>query len=71
MPARVSNPSRGHLILLVAVALGALLIVASALPGQALRPEAVYQVVVVHRVDLALVGFAIVFIIGALYLFAG
>jgi len=67
----VSDPSRGRLFFLVAVALGALLVVASALPGQALRPAAVYQVVVVHRIDLALVGFAIVFIIGTLYLLAG
>jgi hypothetical protein len=63
--------SRARLFFLVAVALGLLLVVAAALPGHALRPALVHEVVVVHRIDLALVGVSIVVIVGTLYLLAG
>jgi hypothetical protein len=66
-----TGPSRARLLFLFAVALGLLLVFASALPGQALRPMFVYQVVVVHRLDFALVGFSIVVMVGALYLLTG
>jgi hypothetical protein len=66
-----SGPSRAHLFFLVAVALGLLLVLAAALPGHALRPALVHEVVVVHRIDLVLVGVSIVVIVGTLYLLAG
>ena len=66
-----SGPSRARLFFLVALACGFLLVVASALPGQTLRPALVQEVVVVHRLDLALVGFSIVLIVGTLYLLVG
>jgi hypothetical protein len=66
------NPGTGawrtRLFLVAAMALGFLLLAASALPGHALRPALVHEVVVVHRLDLALVGSAIVVMVGALYL---
>jgi hypothetical protein len=62
---------RTKLFLLAAMALGFLLVVASALPGQALRPAVVHEAVVFHRLDLALVGSAIVVMVGALYLLTG
>jgi hypothetical protein len=65
------GPSRAHLFFLAAVALGLLLVVAASLPGHALRPALVQEVVVVHRIDLALVGVSIVVIVGTLYLLAG
>jgi outer membrane biosynthesis protein TonB len=61
---------RARLLFLIATALGLILVVASTLPGQALRPAIVHEVVAVHRIDLALVGFSIVIIVGALYLLA-
>src|ERR671923_66463 len=65
------GPSRARLFFLAAVALGLLLVVAAALPGHALRPALVHEVVVVHRIDLVLVGVSIVLIVGTLYLLAG
>ena len=65
------GPSRAHLFFLVAVFLGLLLVVAAALPGHTLRPALVQEVVVVHRIDLVLVGVSIVLIVGTLYLLAG
>jgi hypothetical protein len=66
-----TGPSRARLFFLVAVALGFLLVFASALPAPALRPAFVHEVIVVHRIDLALVGFSIVAIVVALYLLTG
>jgi hypothetical protein len=66
-----AGPSRARLLFLLAVALGFVLVLASALPGHALRPAFVYEVVVVHRLDLALVGCSIVVMVGALYLLTG
>jgi hypothetical protein len=64
------SSSRTRLFFLIATALGAFLVVASALPSPALRPAFVHEVIVVHRIDLALVGFSIVVLVGALYLLA-
>ena len=64
-------PSQARLVLLFAIALGLVLVLAAALPGQALRPAFVHEVVVVHRVDLALLGGSIVVLVGALYLLTG
>jgi hypothetical protein len=63
--------SEARLFLLFAIALGLALVFASALPGTALRPAFVHEVVVVHRLDLALVGGSIVVLVGALYLLTG
>jgi hypothetical protein len=62
--------SNARLFFLIATALGAFLVLASALPAPALRPAFVHEVVVVHRIDLALVGVSIVVLVGALYLLA-
>jgi hypothetical protein len=66
-----TGPSRARLFFLAAIALGFVLVFASALPGRALRPAFVYEVVAVHRLDLVLVGSAIVVLVGALYLLTG
>jgi hypothetical protein len=63
--------SRAGLFLLVAGALGLLLLVGSMLPDPAIRPAIVHNVVVVHRIDLALVGGAIVVLVGILRLVGG
>jgi hypothetical protein len=68
LPATSTGPSQARLLLLAAIALGSVLVLASTLPGEALRPTFVYEVVAVHRIDLALVGFSIVVMVGALYL---
>jgi hypothetical protein len=60
-----------QLFFLAMIACGALLVVAAALPGYALRPAHMHEVVAVHRLDLALVGCSIVLIVGALYLLSG
>ena len=65
-----TEPSAAKLLFVVMLATGLLLVVASALPGYALRPTLVQEVVIVHRLDLALVGFSIVVIVGALYVLA-
>jgi hypothetical protein len=65
------DPSQARFVLLFAIALGLTLVLASALPGQALRPAFVHEVVVVHRLDLALLGGSIVVLVGALYLLTG
>jgi hypothetical protein len=63
--------SHGGLFLVVAGALGLLLILGSMLPGPALRPSLIHNVVVVHRIDLALVGGSIIALAGILRVFAG
>jgi hypothetical protein len=68
LPATSTGASQARLLLLAAIALGFVLVLASTLPGEALRPTFVYEVVAVHRIDLALVGFSIVVMVGALYL---
>ena len=65
-----SNKPSDGLFLLLAMALGFALVLASMLPGQALRPALVYEVVAVHRFDLALIGGSIVVVVGALYVLA-
>lgn len=70
-PPATAGPSRARLFFLAAIALGFMLVLSSALPGRALRPAIVYEVVAVHRLDLALVGSAIVVMVGALYLLTG
>jgi hypothetical protein len=69
----VGRPRSSHagLFLLAAAALGLLLLVGSMLPGPAIRPSIVHNVVVVHRIDLALVGGAIVVLAGILRLVGG
>src|SRR5438445_692162 len=64
----VGRPSSSHagLFLLLAGACGLLLLVGSMLPSPAIRPSLVHNVVVVHRIDLALVGGAIVVLVGIL-----
>ncbi|HEX6702441.1 MAG TPA: hypothetical protein VF101_17060 [Gaiellaceae bacterium] len=69
-PPTTDGSSRARLFFLIATALGTLLVIASALPGPALRPAFVHEVVAVHRLDLALVGGAIVVLVSALYLLA-
>ena len=63
--------SHATLFLLAAAALGLLLLVGSMLPAPAIRPASVKGVVVVHRIDLALVGGAIVVLAGILRLLGG
>jgi hypothetical protein len=66
-----TKPSAARLFFLVMIACGFLLVVAAALPNYALRPAIMHDVVVVHRLDLALVGFAIVLLVAALYVLSG
>jgi hypothetical protein len=63
--------SHAGLFLLVAGGLGLLLLVGSMLPSPAIRPSIVHNVVVVHRIDLALVGGAILVLAGILRLVGG
>lgn len=67
------RPQSSHagLFLLVAGSLGLLLLVGSMLPSPAIRPSLVHNVVVVHRIDLALVGGAILALAGILRLVGG
>jgi len=67
------KPQASHagLFLLVAAGLGLFLLVGSMLPAPAIRPGIVHNVVVVHRIDLALVGGAIVLLVGILRLLGG
>jgi hypothetical protein len=67
------SPQSSHagLFLLAAGALGLLLLVGSMLPSPAIRPSVVHNVVVVHRIDLALVGGAILVLAGILRLVGG
>ena len=67
------RPSSSHagLFLLFAGACGLLLLIGSMLPAPAIRPAVVHNVVVVHRIDLALVGGAIVVLVGILRLVGG
>src|SRR5437588_363297 len=69
----VGRPSSSHaaLFLLLAGACGLLLLVGSMLPSPAIRPSLVHNVVVVHRIDLALVGGAIVVLVGILRVVGG
>jgi len=63
--------SHAGLFLLSAIGLGLLLLVGSMLPAPAIRPAIVHNVVVLHRIDLALVGGAIVVLAGILRLVGG
>jgi hypothetical protein len=73
LSAEKPQPSSSHagLFLLAAGALGLLLLLGSMLPAPAIRPAIVHQVVVVHRIDLALVGGAILLLAGILRLVGG
>ena len=71
LPAAKPQSSRAGLFLLVAGGLGLLLLVGSMLPSPAIRPSIVHNVVVVHRIDLALVGGAILVLAGILRLVGG
>jgi hypothetical protein len=71
LPAAKPQSSRAGLFLLVAGGLGLLLLVGSMLPAPAIRPSIVHNVVVVHRIDLALVGGAILVLAGILRLVGG
>jgi hypothetical protein len=69
-----AKPASSHagLFLLVATGLGLLLLVGSMIPAPAIRrPAIVHNVVVLHRIDLALVGGAIVVLVGILRLLGG
>jgi hypothetical protein len=72
-PVSAERPSSSHagLFLLAGAALGLLLLVGSMLPAPAIRPAVVHNVVVLHRIDLALVGGAIVVLVGILRLVGG
>ena len=72
-PVTAGQPSSSHagLFLLLAGACGLLLLIGSMLPAPAIRPAVVHNVVVVHRIDLALVGGAIVVLVGILRLVGG
>lgn len=63
--------SHAGLFLLAAAALGLLLLVGSMLPAPAIRPASVKGAVVLHRIDLALVGGAIIVLTGILRLLGG
>jgi hypothetical protein len=63
--------SHAGLFLLAAGGLGLLLLLGSMLPAPAIRPSLVHNVVVLHRIDLALVGGAIVVLVGILRLVGG
>ena len=65
------SSSRAGLFLVLAGACGLLLLIGSMLPAPAIRPSVVHNVVVVHRIDLALVGGAIVVLVGILRLVGG
>jgi hypothetical protein len=65
------SSSHGGLFLLVAGGLGLLLLVGSMLPAPAVRSSLVHNVVAVHRIDLALVGGAILVLAGILRLVGG
>ena len=65
------SSSQAGLFLLVAGGMGLLLLVGSMLPAPAIRPAIVHNVVVVHRIDLALVGGAILVLAGILRLVGG
>ena len=67
------KPQSSHagLFLLVAAGLGLLLLVGSMIPAPVIRWTMVHNVVVVHRIDLALVGGAIVVLVGILRLLGG
>ena len=71
LPAGRPQTSHAGLFLLAAGALGLLLLLGSMLPAPAIRPAIVHNVVVVHRIDLALVGGAIVVLVGILRLVGG
>jgi hypothetical protein len=72
IPAIKPQPSsHAGLFLLVAGGLGLFLLVGSMLPSPAIRPSIVHNVVVVHRIDLALVGGAILVLAGILRLVGG
>jgi hypothetical protein len=66
-----SSSSHAGLFLLLAGGCGLLLLIGSMLPSPAIRPSVVHNVVVVHRIDLALVGGAIVVLVGILRLVGG
>jgi len=68
---RPSSSSHAGLFLLLAGAAGLVLLLGSMLPAPAIRPALVHNVVVVHRIDLALVGGAIVVLVGILRLLGG
>jgi hypothetical protein len=57
--------------LLAAAGLGLLLLIASLLPAEALRPAPVYHAVVFHRMNLGLVGSAILLLVVILRLAVG
>jgi hypothetical protein len=67
------RPSSSHagLFLILAGACGLLLLVGAMLPAPAIRPSVIHNVVVVHRIDLALVGGAIVVLVGILRVVGG
>jgi hypothetical protein len=69
--AKPQSSSHAGVFLLVAGGLGLLLLVGSMLPSPAIRPSIVHNVVVVHRIDLALVGGAILVLAGILRLLGG
>jgi hypothetical protein len=69
--AKPQPSSHAGLFLLVAGGLGLLLLVGSMIPAPAIRPAIVHNVVVVHRIDLALVGGAILVLAGILRLVGG
>jgi len=70
-PPQPAARSVSRLLLLTAIALGLLLVLAASLPSQALRPSVVYDVIALHRLDLAAAGIGIVFLVGTIYLLAG
>ena len=71
LSADARQASHAGLFLLAAGALGLLLLLGSMLPAPAIRPSIVHNVVVLHRIDLALVGGAIVVLVGILRLVGG
>jgi hypothetical protein len=70
-PPQPTARSVSRLLLLTAIALGLLLVLAASLPSPALRPAVVYDVIALHRMDIAAVGIGIVFLVGTIYLLAG
>jgi len=63
--------SRTRAIFVVTGALGLLLVLASTLPLDSLRPPIVHEIVMLHRLDLALFGGSLLALVAALYLLTG
>jgi len=69
-PATPGDPFPVDLILALLGGCGLALFAAALIPDAALRTPAVYRVLVPHRVDIALVGVAILLVLGTIRVLA-